>query len=257
MTEVFVPTWNSQRTIERCLESILEAIPEAEIFIIDKHSTDKTTQIASSYGASTRLSYGNLGQTRQLICKLATKHWFVMIDSDVYMCKDWYKNMMKFKDEIDDDKLGAIQGLSIPIYEPHRSWWILQDKQLSFPVKNGQRLLSNNVLFRREAVEGFKCDLPVFEDYVLGKYMERRGYNWYLINKARAEHDNPDIWRNAKWFGAGAVYTKYTSWWKFGVGMILKGLIETPSPWKLFRMKYYWNCFLGGLNYRKYMYFKR
>jgi glycosyltransferase involved in cell wall biosynthesis len=49
---VIIPTFNSERTIAKCLESIKSQTYEnVEIIVVDKFSNDKTVHIAMSYGA--------------------------------------------------------------------------------------------------------------------------------------------------------------------------------------------------------------
>ena len=257
MAQVFVPTWNSEKTLTKCLHSIRESFPDADITLIDNYSTDKTIEIAKEFNVKVRAFAGNLGQVRQAMCKVAAGEWFIMIDSDVYISKSWFAHFVTQRVELllIDDRVGAVQGLNIPMYEPHRSWFILQQKRRKFPERNEVRLLTSNVLLRRDAVKGFKCSLPLAEDYMLGKYIEKRGYNWYVTDKATAEHDNPNLTRHQKSAGAGIAITSRLDLKKlaFGIFHLYSGLRKTPKPLKVFYVKMSLNWLMGAINSRKYL----
>jgi len=47
---VIIPAYNSERTIERCLKSVITAIPRSkEIIVIDDGSIDNTSKVASQF----------------------------------------------------------------------------------------------------------------------------------------------------------------------------------------------------------------
>ncbi|NWG10483.1 glycosyltransferase [Candidatus Bathyarchaeota archaeon] len=56
LVSVIVPTYNSQKTIKQCLQSIKnQTYKEIETIVIDRHSKDQTIQIAKKY--KTKLLY--------------------------------------------------------------------------------------------------------------------------------------------------------------------------------------------------------
>ena len=59
MVSVVIPTYNSERTLEKCLKSIVDqTYKNIEIIVVDKFSEDKTVEIAKSYGARIIQDYG-------------------------------------------------------------------------------------------------------------------------------------------------------------------------------------------------------
>lgn len=259
--QVFVPTWNNERTLARCLQSIRNSIPDGEITLIDRYSSDRTNDIAKEFNANIRCFAGNRGRKRQLMCELATQDWFVMVDSDIYLDEFWFKNIIEVRNKIllVDDRVGAIQGLNLPMYEPYRSWCILQQRRKKFPDKNAGGLNTGNILLSTDVIKDFKCSLPATEDYMMGKHIESKGYNWYVTDKAIAIHDNPDLDRHHREAGAALVNTGRLPLWKLPVRIIELGirvfleLINTPKPWRVFAAKTYLNHFIGAINSRKYL----
>jgi len=252
--EVYIPTRNSERTIEKCLRSIFSAIPDASVTLVDRYSTDRTVEEARKFGAKVIQGDLNLGRARELMCGSAQDEWFVMVDSDTYLKPDWYEKISSFRNSVDDGSLGIIQGLNEPMYERYRSWWQQQIRKIQFPQINPGRVLTCNVLIRTKAVRGFKCDLPVYEDYALTNYVREKGFKSWVTDKARAYHDNPTLEsKDARWGGAGAVYTGAIPLWKFFVGIFYGGLLKTEWGWKWYSAKLYWNWFVGGLFKSKYL----
>ncbi len=50
LVSVIIPTYNSSRTLEKCLESIKnQTYKNVEIIVVDNNSTDNTKEIAKKY----------------------------------------------------------------------------------------------------------------------------------------------------------------------------------------------------------------
>lgn len=79
---------NSERTLGRCLDSVLAAQP-AEIILIDDYSTDGTAALARARGAHVITNpYKGLGAARQFGAQVATQEFICFIDSDVLIEPD-------------------------------------------------------------------------------------------------------------------------------------------------------------------------
>jgi len=46
-----IPCFNEELTIDKVIADLKNRVPEAEIYVFDNNSTDKTTEIANSPGA--------------------------------------------------------------------------------------------------------------------------------------------------------------------------------------------------------------
>ncbi|OGI02534.1 MAG: hypothetical protein A2Y25_07110 [Candidatus Melainabacteria bacterium GWF2_37_15] len=78
---VVIHTYNSEKYLEKCLESVKTC---EEIVICDMHSTDRTIEIAQKYGAKI-IYHENLGfadPARNFALSHATQDWVLVLDSD-------------------------------------------------------------------------------------------------------------------------------------------------------------------------------
>lgn len=80
-TAVLIPCYNEELTIEKVIKDFKKELPEAEIYVYDNNSKDKTAQIAEKNGAIVRCEYrqgkGNV-----------VRSMFRDIDADIYVMAD-------------------------------------------------------------------------------------------------------------------------------------------------------------------------
>ncbi len=78
---VLINTFNEERNIKNCLESVSWA---DEIIIVDMYSDDKTVDIAKNY--TDKIYYfermGYADPARQFALKKATHEWVLIVDAD-------------------------------------------------------------------------------------------------------------------------------------------------------------------------------
>lgn len=84
---VAIATYNEEKNIGKCLESIKDIV--SEIVIVDGTSTDKTVEIAKSYGA--RILVKDNPQifhiNKQKAIDLSTGEWVLQLDADEFVTK--------------------------------------------------------------------------------------------------------------------------------------------------------------------------
>jgi glycosyltransferase involved in cell wall biosynthesis len=78
-----VCTYNSAKTLERCLESIRSIAPKSRLLIIDHYSEDGTVEIARKFGSEIHSETKGLGYARQLCFDLTKTDYIVFVDGDV------------------------------------------------------------------------------------------------------------------------------------------------------------------------------
>ncbi|MDD5529897.1 MAG: glycosyltransferase [bacterium] len=76
---------NEERNLSRCLDSFKDLVDE--IIIVDTGSSDKTVEVAKSYGAKTYYFKwcDDFSAARNESLKYATKEWILSIDADEYI----------------------------------------------------------------------------------------------------------------------------------------------------------------------------
>jgi glycosyltransferase involved in cell wall biosynthesis len=96
---IIIPTRNSEKTLERCLDSIAKQnypIEKVSLIIIDAFSTDKTVEIAKSFGAQVLINPRITGEAGKAVgAKAAKSEILAFIDSDnVLPSNDWLTKMI-------------------------------------------------------------------------------------------------------------------------------------------------------------------
>ncbi|MCS7123337.1 MAG: glycosyltransferase [Candidatus Aenigmarchaeota archaeon] len=171
--DVCIPTLNSEKTLEKCLQSIVKIIPYRKIIIIDGYSKDKTIEIAKKYNCQILRSKKSLGEVREILMNKVKTNWFFFIDADVEINEKWFKILINSRNE----KLGAIHGFALTYGILGFLRKILLFLKFKFRIK--QRGFTSNTLLRKTAVKEVKLPkLKRLEDIFLQKHIEKNKYEW-------------------------------------------------------------------------------
>lgn len=99
---VIVPVYNAQKTIEKCIKSILvQTYSNLEIIVVNDGSKDKTGEICEEIAkCDSRIKYyykenTGVSMTRNFGLEKATGDYISFIDSDDFLEKNMYENMIK------------------------------------------------------------------------------------------------------------------------------------------------------------------
>ncbi|MGL5000293.1 MAG: glycosyltransferase family 2 protein, partial [Cetobacterium sp.] len=102
MLSVIIPAYNVEKYIKRCVDSVLnQTLKEIEIIIIDDGSTDKTSEICSQLAIqNSRIIYkkvtnGGCSKARNFGIDIAKGDYIAFLDSDDWIDKDMYKDMLE------------------------------------------------------------------------------------------------------------------------------------------------------------------
>jgi glycosyltransferase involved in cell wall biosynthesis len=257
--EVFIPTWNNERTIEECISALKRCSIALDITIVDNHSTDRTVEIAESLGADVVVMKLNLGEARTWICHHAKRQWFVMIDSDAIVCADWYECMIMWRNflEKNDKRLGSVycNPIEMPIVKDGKLRRTLrvgaEYTARSRPIveKNAGRFGISVCLVRLEAVKSFSTTLAGLEDVLFGRFIISSGWNYYSLpvyyyHKPLLTPQNTI--RRARIMGAYMRKIKYTSLIALAFNMIRVPIVS-PIGCKLQHFRIYFNLMVGWL----------
>lgn len=80
-TVVLIPCYNEELSIEKVIKDFKKELPEAEIYVYDNNSKDKTEEIAKKAGAIVRHEY-NQGKGN------VVRRMFREVDADIYVLVD-------------------------------------------------------------------------------------------------------------------------------------------------------------------------
>ena len=80
-TAVLIPCYNEELSIEKVIKDFKKQLPEADIYVYDNNSKDKTVEIAKNEGAIVRHEY-NQGKGN------VVRRMFREVEADIYVMVD-------------------------------------------------------------------------------------------------------------------------------------------------------------------------
>jgi glycosyltransferase involved in cell wall biosynthesis len=112
LVSVIVPSFNTEKTIGLCIESVLaQTYPRIEIIVIDDASTDRTPVIARGYDCTVIELSGNKGPATARNRGIAASGGGILffLDSDVALAADAVENAVRILEE--NPTYGAVWGV--------------------------------------------------------------------------------------------------------------------------------------------------
>lgn len=196
--DVVLLTKNSQHILSRCLSNAYKNVPIKRLVVIDGYSTDRTLDILEGFNRR----YGNVDLYQMEGTRAAARtegirrvetEWFMFLDSDVLLSKDWYRRV---KVDIAEG-VGAVWGLNIDKLPSIANPWFLRFQGIiarqCFKLRGGM----HDTLILRKAVEGIRIpeELHTYEDAYLVRYIEKQGYEVKVASDVCCLHCKPpDSW---------------------------------------------------------------
>jgi glycosyltransferase involved in cell wall biosynthesis len=174
LVSIIIPTYNSGKTLAKCLESIEnQSYDDIEVIVVDNYSADRTKEITSEYCAKVIESDSKFSKARNIGIKEAKGEFVFSVDSDMELSEEIIKECVT---TLQSDK--NIGGVIIPERSVGNSFWVgVRDWERSFYA--GTEVESAR-FFRKELVEkvgGYDEDVIFFEDSTLPQKIEKLGYN--------------------------------------------------------------------------------
>ncbi len=196
--DVVMLTKNSQHLLSRCLASVYRNVPMKNLIVIDGYSTDRTKEILEQFNRK----YGNVmlfqmegsrAKARTEGIRKVTTEWFLFVDSDVLLCRDWFKKAQRDL----ADGVGAVWGLNIDLLPNIKNKRILKMQSVvakqCFKLRGGM----HDTLILHKAVEGIVIpeELHAYEDAYIVQWIESRGHKVAIGSNIYCLHDKaPDNW---------------------------------------------------------------
>jgi glycosyltransferase involved in cell wall biosynthesis len=196
--DVVLLTKNSEHLLSRCLASVYQNVPVKNLIVIDGFSSDHTLEILSSFNRKFRnvsliQMHGSRAKARTEGIRRVSTEWFMFVDSDVLLCKDWFK---KAQADISGG-VGAVWGLNIDVIPNVKNKHALKLQSLvartCFYLRGGM----HDTLILRKAVAGIKIpeQLHAFEDAFIVQWINDHGYKAIVGSHVYCLHYKPpDNW---------------------------------------------------------------
>ncbi len=194
--DVVLLTKNSERMLTECLDSLYGNVPVNRLIAVDGYSTDGTLKILEAFNAKYHnvtvvLDRGTRASARQKGIENVETGWFMFIDSDVVLCKGWFKKASKYI----DSNVGAVWGTEIwsTIKSPAMLRLFLVITRKIFEVRGG----THDTLIRTETVKDIHIptELHVFEDAYIKDWVTSKGFRVVACYDPFCIHYRPDsVW---------------------------------------------------------------
>ena len=192
---VIIPTLNSAKTLYKCLESIiLQSYKNIEIIVIDAHSSDNTTEIASKFNAIIYLIAGERATAKNYGISKSTGDFLFFVDSDMIVQPDVISECVS----ICSGNL-TIVGVVIPERSVGCRFWA-KVRDFERTLYKGSKIESARFFRKAFVVQvgGYDEDIIFYEESTLPQKLEMRGM---LVNKRISSfilHDEEEF-DLAKW----------------------------------------------------------
>lgn len=188
LVSIVIPSKNSERTIAECLKSIIaQSYPAIEIIVVDRFSTDLTSEIAQRMGSRVISIEGERSMAKNLGAKFAHGKYLFFVDADHTIGPDVIATCVK-----------AIRGVDGVLINDQD---ISKDSRVSRLVASRRKILSCDPLnvairfVRRDvfdSIGGFDPDLYAGEDLDFHRRFLNHGYkmvdtgatDWHLGSPA-------------------------------------------------------------------------
>ncbi len=198
--DVAILTMNSAAKLRECINSVYRNVPVKSLIVIDGCSTDATQAIVEEF----QRQHGNVifiqekgtrASARQKAIQLVKGDWFMFVDSDVVLSKNWFAEAQK---QVKDD-VGAIWGVEI--------WSVLQGKGILVLFERAtlkifeRRGGTHDILIRRRTVEDIRIpyQLHTYEDAYIKSWIEKKGYKVLGVYEPHCIHFRADqVWTAKK-----------------------------------------------------------
>lgn len=172
LVSVVVPTFNSERFLRRCLQSIrCQKYPRIDIIVIDNWSTDRTRQIAESLGARVVSLKGIRSKARNVGVGLATGKFVFSIDSDMELTQNVVSECVVKAES-------GFDAVIIPEISFGEGFWA-KCRALEKTCYIGDDLIEAARFFRKGVFEragGYDSRLVFGEDWDLNQRIRKAGF---------------------------------------------------------------------------------
>lgn len=240
--DVVLLTKNSEHALSKCLQSIYQNVPVKNLIVIDAFSTDGTLQIINRF----QKAHGNIllfqadgsrAKARTEGIRHVTTDWFLFVDSDVVLCKDWYDNAKRDL----KDGVAAVWGLNVDVIPSVSDKFVLRLQGIiareCFKLRGG----THDTLILTAAVKGITIPthLHTYEDAYIIKHVKQQGYKVAVGSAVYCLHYKPPTSWSIKTgfqqaiveFKCGLVYSHLYTYTLFYPAFLFNWMFQVPLNW--------------------------
>jgi len=193
LVSVVIPTYNSEKTLPKCLESIKNQTYEnVEIIVVDNYSKDKTREIAESYGYKFLLKGPERSSQVNFGVEKTKGKYIYRVDSDFILDSLIVEEAVKKCEKEGYDAI-AVHNTS----DPTSSFWAkirkferdcYRDDHLNIAARFFKKKVFN-------VVRGFNESLVAGEDYDFHNRLLKKGFRIGKINAQEVHIGEPEnLW---------------------------------------------------------------
>ena len=197
LVSVVVPTFNSERFLERCLRSVRgQTYPNVEVIVVDNYSRDKTREIAKKYADLVLLKGGERSAQVNFGVRYARGKYVYRVDSDFVLEPTVIEEAVR-KCEVEGFDAVCVHNTS----DPTVSFWarvrkLERDCYADDELNVAARFFRKDVF---EAVGGFDENLVAGEDYDIHNRLLEKGFKIGRIESQEIHIGEPgSLWEIAK-----------------------------------------------------------
>ena len=198
---VIVPAYNSENTISKCLDGLVNQTisrEKYEIIVVDDASNDNTRTVVQSYSLIRyiRIPHGGPSAARNAGAKAAVSNILLFTDSDCIPSRDWIQNMTA---PFQNNEVVGVKGA----YRTHQHEFVSRFVQLEYESKyermQKQQYIdfidTNSAAYRKDIFlenGGFDINFPVasVEDQEFSFRLARKGYCMVFVPSAIVYHQH-------------------------------------------------------------------
>jgi glycosyltransferase involved in cell wall biosynthesis len=194
--DVIIITKNSERMLNECLKAVSENVPLNRLIVVDGYSTDRTLEIIQEFqekhgNTLVIQDKGTRATARQKGIDQVKTDWFMFVDSDAVLCRNWFEKAEKHLNQ----NVGAVWGIEVwsTIKNPAILKMFLWITRKIFDLRGG----THDTLIRTDAVKDIKIPkaLHVFEDAYIKDWIARKGYKIVACYDPYCVHYRPaSVW---------------------------------------------------------------
>ena len=208
LVSVNIATYNSEKTLEKCLESVKnQTYRNVEIIIMDSYSKDKTQEIAKAFGAKI-FTAPSLALAREVGVNNSNGKYILILDSDQVLENKSLNECVKACEEGGFDAVTLFEQ-SLIIKNTFAEKVIAYDKWLFHSLHDDDPIRGTAIprFFKKEHLEkiDFKNNPPItFEHSIIHNEIVKMGAKVKFIDSYVYHHETPtfrDVFKKFKRYG--------------------------------------------------------